>query len=143
MPKKAPGDHVTDDKLRGLTRIVVNGVPFLSELDLPWQDPPAAKVPLSSEPTQHDGVPIEEWLPETRTNDGPLTGWPAKREYAVDLDMRDRLLDQVAIELFVKGWPVDDIYTRAEMFLRIRAAHQRGERFSAKVEPAPKKVPKR
>lgn len=53
------------------------------------------------------------------------------------------LLDAVAIQLFVKGWPHDDIYHRAGMFLRIRAAHLAGEVFKPQVEPVRKGMAKR
>lgn len=38
------------------------------------------------------------------------------------------LRDLVAIDLFHKGWPQDDIYPRAELFLRIRACYLKGLR---------------
>ena len=38
----------------------------------------------------------------------------------------DPLVDQVAIQLFCKGWPVENIYQRAELFMRVRAAHLAG-----------------
>lgn len=40
----------------------------------------------------------------------------------------DHLRDLVAIDLFHKGWPQDDIYPRAELFLRIRDRYLKGSK---------------
>lgn len=50
----------------------------------------------------------------------------------------DPLVDQVAIQLFCKGWPIETIYQRAELFMKVRAAHLAG----LPVLPEPAKAKK-
>lgn len=43
---------------------------------------------------------------------------------------RQRFLDQVAVQLFVKGWPHADIYGRAEVLFDIREHYLAGKAYT-------------
>lgn len=42
---------------------------------------------------------------------------------AIELAEKQGIIDHVAAHLFVRGWPEQDVYRRAEAFWRLRTAH--------------------
>jgi hypothetical protein len=93
-------------------------------------------------PETEPGIRVFDFSPEriVEEDDGEFPPQPFLPLVADSTD----ILDQVAIELFVKGWPHDDIYNRAAMFLRIRAAHMAGEPYVVMhPQPVIRKVQKR